>query len=143
MGKKRKKARKGNIHPADKRPGQLVAFLVIWGLSIPALLYLWYSYAGVVGGNSLPVSAEALPLYRAFLLITVILDFLIWILLFFGLKAGFWAAVVFISLDLLSRILTLRLNVFLDALYLYFLLCQPTRIYFRMGQFKAFGPRAG
>lgn len=137
-----KKAGKGSRNLADKCPGQLVVLLVIWGISVFALLYLWHFYAGVVGGNSLPVPAEVLPAYRKLLLVTVFVDILIWILLFLGLKAGFWAAVVFISLDLLSKILTLNLrNALLDALYLYLLLCQPTRIYFRIGQFKAFGPR--
>lgn len=143
MGKKeRKKAGKGSRNLADKRPGQLTVFLAVWGLSIPALVYLWYSYIGVVGGNSLPVPAEALPAYRTVLLVTALVDLFIWILLFLGLKAGFWIAVVFISLDLLSKLLALRLqNILLDTLYLCLLLCRATRIYFRVGQFKAFGPR--
>lgn len=143
MAKKRKKkSGQESKHPADKRPGQLIALLVIWGTGIFANLYLWHSYAGVVGGNSLPVPTEALPTYRMLLLIISLFSFLIWILLFLGLKAGFWTAMVTVSLDLLSRILTLSLlNIFVDALYLYFLLCQSTRIYFRIGQFKAFGPR--
>ena len=143
MGKKRKKpSRQENKHPADKRPGQLTALLVLWCVSIFALLYVWYSYLGVVGGNSLPVPAEFLPAYRVVLLLTALFDLLILILLFLGVKAGFWVAVVLISLDLLGRILRLNLlSIFVDALSLYCLLCQPTRVYFRVGQFKAFGPR--
>ena len=143
MGKKRKKrAQQERKHPTDKRPGELVAVLVIIGASVLISLYQWYAYAGVVGGNSLPVPAEFLPTYRMVLLLAAFVTCLIWILLFLGLKVGFWTAAVFFSLHLLSKILELNLlGILIAALYLYLLLCQPTRIYFRIGQFKALGPR--
>lgn len=143
MGKKRKKrAGQRSDHPVDKRPGELVAVLVIIGASVLISLYQWYAYAGVVGGNSLPVPAEFLPTYRIILLLAAFVTCLIWIFLFLGLKIGFWTAAVFFSLNLLGRILELNLfGILMSALYLYLLLCQSTRIYFRIGQFKALGPR--
>lgn len=96
----------------------------------------------MVGGNSLPVSAEFLPTYRMILLLVAFVTCLIWIFLFLGLKIGFWTAAVFFSLNLLGKILELNLlGILIGALYLYLLFCQSTRIYFRIGQFKALGPR--
>lgn len=143
MGKRKKRNKgKGEKNPADKRPGQLIALLAVVGAGVLANLYLWFEYANVVGGNSLPVPAEALSDYRKILLLNAFLYLLIWVLLFFGKKAGFWIAAVLYGIDLISKLTDLNLlGGLVTGLCLYLLLCQPTRIYFRVGQFKAFGPR--
>ena len=143
MGKKpKKKSKQEKKYPEDKRPVQLIIYLVTQGIGVLLLLCLWWFYAGVVGGNSLPVRAEYLQIYRTLLLGLALFDLLICVLLFLGLKVGFWVSVVLVSLSLVSRVLSLRLSsIFIDGLFLYLLLCQPTRIYFRIGEFKSFGPR--
>ena len=143
MGKKKKRKQgKGSKHPADKRPGQLIALLVVLGLGILANVNLWFFYGHVVGGNSLPVPVEALPAYRTGLLAVALLNCVMWLLLFSGWKGGFWVAVVLYGGDLLSKALGLNLfGVLVSGVCLYLLLCQSTRLYFRIGQFKAFGPR--
>lgn len=131
---------------ADKRPCELIALLVVLGISTLLTAYEWVFYTAhnIVGGSSLPVPVEFLPTYRIILLVTASLQLLMCVLLFLGLKAGFWSAAVFLVLNCLTRLLSLNFSLvgllFL-ALYFYFLFCEATRAYFRIGKFKTLGPR--
>ena len=125
-----------------KRPGQLIALLIIMVATILSSLYMWSFYANVVGGNSLPVSMEELSTYRRVLLVTVSLYLIVWILLFFGTKIGFWTASALYAMDLFSKLMSLNLlGSFLTGLCLYFLLCRQTRLYFGIEGFKSSGLR--
>lgn len=143
MGKTKKKhPKKPEVHPADRRPWQVTTLSVLTGLGGLLYLYLWFFYRNVVGGNSLPVGAEALPLYRTILLVVAFLSILLAVLHFLGVKAAFWIQAVVLSLGLIQKLFSLDLfGILLHALYLYLLFCESSRIYFRIGQFKALGPR--
>lgn len=145
MGKsKKKQSKKPAQNAADKRPWQVTALSILHGLSALLNLYEWFFYVTnhIVGGSSVPVPAEAIPVYRIILLVMGSLCILLCFLVFFGVKAGFWITAVLYSLNGVLRLLSLDfLKILFSALCLYFLFCESTRIYFRIGQFKAFGPR--
>lgn len=145
MGKQKKNhPKKPKINPADKRPWQLFVLLVICGVGFLSALYLWYFYTAnhIVGGNSVPVPSDAIPVYRILLLVSSLISLALGLSLFFGVKASFWITLVWLILDTLGDVRSLNLlALLLDGFALYCLLCESTRIYFRIGQFKAFGPR--
>lgn len=143
---KNKKGRGKQAAPrgADKRPWELIALLVVLGLSTLFTAYQWlfFTVHNIVGGSSLPVPVEYLPTYRMILLIVALLQLLMCVLLFLGLKAGFWSAAVFLSVNCVLQLLALNMvGILFRALYMYFLFCDATRAYFRIGKFKALGPR--
>lgn len=128
----------------ERRPGQVIALLSVTGLSalLPLLRWAFYQFSGVVYDSSSGVPPAAFSLYRNILLGYALLLSLLWLLLFMGKKPGYWLWAVFLGLDALVKLVSLRLMaLLLSALYLYLLFCQETRIYFRIGQFKTLPPR--
>lgn len=140
---KKKRAKKPGQKAAEKRPGQVIALVVLSALGALLSLYQWLFYVtnNIVGGNSVPVPAAYIPLYRSLLLAVALLNLLLCVLLFLRVKAGFWIAAVGYSLEAVSKLLSLTvLGILLSALVLYLLFCQETRMYFRIGEFRALGP---
>lgn len=139
---KKKQPKKSGQKAADKRPGQVIALSVLHILSGMLSLYQWLFYVtnNIVGGSSVPVPVEAIPLYRLMLLATALLYFLLGALLLFRLKAGYWIAVVVNVIDAVLKLLSLSIfGILLSALFLYLLFCKSTRMYFRIGEFRTLG----
>lgn len=145
MAKSKKRHGKKSLSKSEgKRPWELITLLVVLGISTLFTAYQWFFFTAnnIVGGNSLPVAVGYLPLYRNLLLLIVFLQILMCVLLFLGLKAGFWGAAVLLSLNFVSQLLSLDIvGILFHALYIYLLFCEATRAYFRIGKYHAQAPK--
>lgn len=118
-----------------KRPKQLIAVLIMTGITVLVSLGQWFFYISnsIVYSSSLGISPDAFPIYLNALLLIGILFAVVFALLLFGLKVGYWVAVVLYAFDILDKILALNLiGIILPALSLYFLLSESVRVYFHI-----------
>lgn len=145
MSKTKKKPRRsGKPGNLERRPWEFITLLVLNGISVLAVFWTvgFYWVNDVVYDSSVGVPLSAFMQYRVYLLAVALGALVCWLLLFFNTKVGYWLCAVSSVWYVVSNLVSLKLvRVLIGALYCYLTFCEPTRRWFRIGQFKTLPPR--